>query len=158
MARISREQYIANKQKLDNHIWEVFKTEGWEAVSYARLAKFMCTRKSTIQGYYPSSLHFLEGIEGRAFPEMLPLMDMSTPESFLTTWSEAVKVPVFRNYLELFAMDATKGLTGKHAKKTYLLLKGRLAKAFDLEEQEAESLFRMAIGSAFAAMANEQDI
>lgn len=27
MARISREQYERNKQKLDDYIWEVFKTE-----------------------------------------------------------------------------------------------------------------------------------
>ncbi|GEM79151.1 hypothetical protein [Vibrio superstes] len=154
MARISREQYEANKKMLDDYIWETFKAEGWDAVTYSRLAQFMNTRKSTIQGYYPNCLNFLEGIEGRAFPEMLPLLDMTSPDTFLESWCDTLTVPLFRNYYELFALDAIQGLTGTYSKRVSLKLKGRLSAAFELNEEDTEKLFRMAMGSALAVLAN----
>lgn len=158
MARISRAQYEANKQKLDDHIWELFKTEGWEAVTYSRLAKFMCTRKSTIQGYYPSSAHFLEGIEGRGFPEMLPLLDMSSPEAFLDSFAQGIKLPLFKNVFELFVLDGVQGISGSHAKKISTNMKTMGKHYFGMDEQEAEHMYKMIIGTALSSIIESNSI
>lgn len=153
MARISKQQQAENKQKLDAYIWEVFKTEGWEAVTYTRLADFMGTRKSTIQGYYPKSSDFLDGLTGKLFPEIRPLLDMSSKDAFIESLCECLKThKVFRENFALVIGDAVSNQGGKYASNVAVIFRQRLAQAFQLDEKEAESFFRLVIGHVLAEM------
>ena len=149
MARITREARRQKKELLDNFIWEVFKSEGWDAVTYQRLADKLGTTKSTIQRYYPSQVDFLEGIEGRALGEMLPFMDLSSADSFSESWTQMVVTnPLNHHYLELVVIDAMSGLNRRFAMNASNNLMGFMIETFHLSAQEAQKRYANMLGDA----------
>ncbi|WP_117232504.1 TetR/AcrR family transcriptional regulator [Vibrio maerlii] len=101
MARITQEQRDKNKQVLDDLIWKIFTNEGWDAITYQRLADEFGSKKSTMQRYYPSQDDFLDGIRGRPMKLLAEQLDTSSPEALLESWFSAMEHPHLANVFSM---------------------------------------------------------
>ncbi|CAH0526170.1 TetR/AcrR family transcriptional regulator [Vibrio hippocampi] len=157
MARISREDHHRNKQLLDQTVWELFKQSGWSGLTYSKIAEQMGMSKSTVQGYYPSSADFLEALEGKGLPAMLPKLDLTCPQSFLNSWRVLITQTFFANQFELFVLDAIQGLNGRYAQSGKVRILKFLQETFDIDQQAAEQVVQQAVGIAvFELLAKQQ--
>ncbi len=108
MARISREQHEQNFVSYNQLILQIFLNEGWEHITYDRLSKETGLRKSTLQGYYPTSQHFELAIKGKVFPIMMHHLDFSSKDTLLDSWKRAMQDTQFRMVMRMFVMQAYK--------------------------------------------------
>ncbi|WP_117232503.1 TetR family transcriptional regulator [Vibrio maerlii] len=154
MARITREARAQKKQALDDIVWQVFRTEGWNAVTYQRVATEIGGTKSTIQRYYPTRMDFLEAIEGRTFPLFADRFDKQCPERFLQSWIANAVDPLFRNTFELIVKDSLIGLNGRQAQAGLKNLRKFITKHFGAEQ--TEPLTKRAIGGLMIACIDTQ--
>ena len=86
MARISQEEKEQNQAHYDAVIFELFITEGWEAVTLDRVAKECGIRKSTLQGYYKNKDQFAYALQGKIFPMFAGKLDFQSAERFKASW------------------------------------------------------------------------
>lgn len=153
MARISREERLKKKNALDDAIWNVFAKEGWDAITYQRLADEIGTSRSTIQRYYPTQLNFLEAIEGKVFPQFTHSLNTECPDKFIESWQKQMCEPLFRNSFQLAANDALNGLDGKHGKGAIANLRSFIQKHFGSEN--SERILWQAVGSLIVRFAED---
>ncbi|WP_406733658.1 TetR/AcrR family transcriptional regulator [Vibrio scophthalmi] len=97
MARITREEKERKKQLFDAYIWELFVTEGWQAISYERIAKQFDSYKSAIQAYYPHKSDFASAIRGRVLPLIVQTLDFKSREDFIESWKKGHEDFFFHN-------------------------------------------------------------
>lgn len=155
MARISKEQRDQKKATLDNYIWELFKEKGWDGVTYQQLADKLGTRKSTIQRYYPSQADFLDGIVGKALPEMMPHLDLSSIDNFIESWTRAAMHPAIKHYSDLIIRDSMQGVDGKLAVVATSNMVRFMCSTFDITKQESEMIYKYLMGNViFLTMHN----
>ncbi|GAM74887.1 hypothetical protein JCM19241_1230 [Vibrio ishigakensis] len=89
---------------------------------------------------------------------MLPLLDMSSPEAFLDSFAQGIKLPLFKNVFELFVLDGVQGISGSHAKKISTNMKTMGKHYFGMDEQEAEHMYKMIIGTALSSIIESNSI
>ncbi|MGF1754652.1 hypothetical protein L4C33_13755 [Vibrio makurazakiensis] len=159
MGRITEQERQRKFQELDAHVWEVFKEGGWYGLTYQRLSEVSGYRKSTIQGYFPSNAEFIDSIVGKAFPEMLPFLDLTSVETFLETWTLECLKPAIRHYTALIMLDATVGLNGSFAKQAINNVVEFLSGSFGLSRSEALHTFKYMMGHSIMVQAGlETDV
>ncbi|WP_087018464.1 TetR family transcriptional regulator [Thaumasiovibrio subtropicus] len=117
MARITAAEKEANKLRLDKLITNVFLEDGWDAVTYDRIAKEADIRKSTLQGYYPSRADFGEALRGKVLPVFLDYLNFASRETLIESWTDALKFKKFRLILNMMIITATQGQTNEMAVK-----------------------------------------
>lgn len=89
MARITAEEKEQKKNQYDALIFQIFTEEGWDAVTYDRLAKELGIGKSSLQRYYPSNLFFATALQGKVFPLAIQKLDLSSKSAFIQSWLTA---------------------------------------------------------------------
>lgn len=144
MARITKEERDKKKARFDQIVWDVFAMEGWEAITYQRVADEAGVSRSALQRYYPNQLDFLEAIEGKTLGQLSSRLDTQCPSSFLASWVGHLQTPLFRNSFQLIVNDAVNGLNGKHSIAAVSNLRGFITDHFG--EENAEPLLWQAIG------------
>jgi len=111
MAKITAEEKARKQQALNEIVLEIFWNEGWQAVSYAEVAKRFGTTKSAIQRYFPSHDHFALALQGKVMPLITSHLDWSSKEKFIESWMTALTNNEdlrFRKVLELLFIESTK--------------------------------------------------
>lgn len=108
MARITKEQREKNLQTYNALILDIFLNEGWENVTYDRLSKETGLRKSTLQGYYPTSKDFDVAIKGKVFPILMQHLDFTSRQSLVSSWQQALQHNQFRMVMRMFILQAHK--------------------------------------------------
>lgn len=91
MARITRVQRQANKEKYDIGVYELFLDVGWEQLTYERVSKHLNIKKSTLQSYYPSRHDFYAVWRDRQLPRFRSLLKFDSREAFLTSWEKVLE-------------------------------------------------------------------
>lgn len=111
MAKITAEEKARKQQALNEIILDIFWDEGWQAVSYAEVAKRFGTTKSAIQRYFPSHDHFVLALQGKVMPLIASHLDWSDKDKFIESWMTALTNTEdlrFRKVLELLFIESTK--------------------------------------------------
>lgn len=142
MAKITAEEKERKKAELDAHIYKIFITEGWDAITYERMAKDFGTRKSSIQRYYEKRLDFGTALQGRVFPVVIQLLDLSCKERFIASWIQALENHTFREVNKLLVEHATGSGTGGLQGLNKLL---RVMKA-TMSDSDAHSALTVCLG------------
>ncbi|WP_234496607.1 TetR/AcrR family transcriptional regulator [Vibrio maritimus] len=147
MARISAEERAKKKLILDGLVLSIFLEEGWGAVTYDRLAKEFGVSKSSIQNYYPSSIMFATALQGKVLPMVLPLLNFSSEEKFVSSWIcayEDEQHHVFREVVEMLIDNILKDGTSPYSRGGALKLEEMLAKNTD--ESSAKRAMKTVFG------------
>ncbi|EKM24550.1 TetR family transcriptional regulator [Vibrio sp. HENC-03] len=113
MARISSEERAKRKEVYDATILNLFWNEGWNAVTYDRLAKELSITKSTLQNYYPSRLDFSKALQGKVFPKFFAYLNLDSREQLVVSWTKALSQPEFLRVLNMFITSLIQESTHK---------------------------------------------
>ena len=108
MARITQQKKEENLAKYNALIVKIFLAEGWESVTYDRLAKETGLRKSTLQGYYPSNREFTMALQGKILPIVMSCLDFSSREAFIQSWEQGLTEKEFSMVIRMFVANAAK--------------------------------------------------
>lgn len=108
MARITQKQKEENQAKYNALIVKIFLSEGWESVTYDRLAKETGLRKSTLQGYYPSNREFAMALQGKILPIIMAQLDFSSRAAFILSWEQGLAEKEFSMVIRMFVANAAK--------------------------------------------------
>ncbi|MEX0334254.1 TetR/AcrR family transcriptional regulator [Vibrio tubiashii] len=111
MAYISSEQREANKQKYDEVVYQIFITEGWDAVTYQNVANKLSEGgkklpRSTLQRYYPSRIDFGRSLQGKVAPHLIKQLDLSSKEAFIQSWMKALDDKLFMMVVRMLIENA----------------------------------------------------
>ncbi|MGR6862950.1 TetR/AcrR family transcriptional regulator [Aliivibrio salmonicida] len=104
MARITTEERERKKTQYDALILSIFLDEGWDAITYDRLAKDLGIGKSSVQRYYENRMLFATALQGKLMPIALRRLDMTTKDAFIGSWELAIsddKDHVFREIVRM---------------------------------------------------------
>nr|WP_086939345.1 TetR/AcrR family transcriptional regulator [Thaumasiovibrio occultus] len=124
MAKISRAEREANKQRFDALVLNIFLLEGWEAVTLTRLAQETGTRMSTLQGYYPTRRDLGNALTGKVFPHFLSELNFESEKSFRDSWMHALAHNnIFRGVITLLLESCVMTDTPEAAYQGLLRLK-----------------------------------
>lgn len=147
MARISRTEREANKRMYDAVIYQIFVTEGWEAITFDRLAKELNVRKSTLQGYYPSRGHFVSAVQGKILPMVLQFLDISSKDNFIHSWNQALHDnPQFATIIKMFIGNALQTDTSNITRQALSHLQRQLQQ--NMSRDDAELAIKISIGDS----------
>ncbi|MGR5450845.1 TetR/AcrR family transcriptional regulator [Vibrio sp. PNB22_3_1] len=147
MARITAQEKLQKKEKMDECIVNIFLNEGWSAVTYDRLAKEFSVRKSSIQAYYPSSIMFATALQGIIFPIIVDILDFDSKEKFINSWVTAyedINNHVFRETIEMLLQNILKDGTSPYSRGGVLKLQHHLA--LSIGEKEAIDAIKSVFG------------
>lgn len=147
MARITAEERAQKKQKLDDMVISIFMNEGWDSVTYDRLAKEFKVRKSSIQAYYPNSVMFATALQGKIFPLVVPLLNFTTKQAFIDSWIQAYKDEdqhIFKEVMKMLLDNILKDGTSPYSRGAVFKLQEMLAK--NIGSQDAEDAMKMVFG------------
>ncbi|MGF1698207.1 TetR family transcriptional regulator [Vibrio lamellibrachiae] len=147
MARITVAEREQKKQMMDDLIFRLFMTEGWEVVTYDRLAKELGMGKSSIQRYYESKNMFMTALQGKVFPLAMQKLDFSTSEAFINSWVKAYHDEdshVFREVVRMLMDNIMSSGTAPQAKAAIYRMIQQLENI--MPHQEAEDTMKMVLG------------
>lgn len=147
MAKITAEERAQKKQNLDSMVISIFMNEGWDFVTYDRLAKEFNVRKSSIQAYYPSSIMFATALQGKIFPLIVPLLNFTTKQAFIDSWIKAYKDEeqhIFKEVVKMLLANILKDGTSPYSRGSVLNLQEMLAK--NIGNKDAEGAIKMVFG------------
>ncbi|MCG3885114.1 TetR/AcrR family transcriptional regulator [Photobacterium leiognathi] len=147
MARISAQEKEQKKAMMDEHIYQLFIKEGWDSVTYDRLAKDLNLRKSSIQAYYEKSIMFATALQGRVFPVVIQKLDFSSKEAFIESWVRAFhdeNCHIFRDIVKMLLQDIIKTGSSIHSKGAVLRIEQMLAQS--IGEEEAKICIKRVFG------------
>ncbi|OBU41668.1 hypothetical protein CTM76_17005 [Photobacterium phosphoreum] len=147
MARITAKERVQKKQNLDNMVISIFMNEGWDSVTYDRLAKEFNVRKSSIQAYYPSSIMFATALQGKIFPLIIPLLNFTTKQAFIDSWIKAYENKeqhIFKEVVKMLLANILKDGTSPYSRGSVLNLQKILAK--NIGNKDAEDAIKMVFG------------
>ncbi|MGF1866181.1 TetR/AcrR family transcriptional regulator [Enterovibrio norvegicus] len=132
MARITAEQKEQKKQMMDELIFQIFISEGWEAITYDRLAKELNVRKSSIQSYYSKNIMFATALQGRVFPVVIEKLDFNSKDAFINSWLAAYhdeESHIFREVVKMLLHNIIKNGTSPYSKGAILRLQNMLGQS-----------------------------
>lgn len=147
MARITAQQKAIKKQIMDDFIYDLFCSEGWDAVTYDRIARDLNMGKSSVQRYYESKIQFATALQGRLFPIVVTKIDFSCSEAFITSWLKAYhdsESIVFREIVRMLMTNVINLGTSKHTRSAVLRLQNLLAT--NTSKEEAEQTIKFILG------------
>ena len=90
MARISAKEKEEKQKKYDEVVFNIFNAQGWDAISYGRIAKEVGVTASSLQNYYLGLVDFWHDLQGRVFPMVAHQLDFSSKEAFVSSWDIAI--------------------------------------------------------------------
>ena len=147
MARITTEEKEQKKKMMDELIFQLFLSEGWEAVTYDRLAKELNLRKSSIQSYYPKSIAFATALQGRIFPIVIQKLNFKSKQQFIESWLAAYsdeQCHIFKEVVKMLLNNIIKSSTSPHSLKAIMRLQNLLAQ--NIGEEEAGKTIKIVLG------------
>ncbi|WP_295891483.1 TetR/AcrR family transcriptional regulator [uncultured Vibrio sp.] len=147
MARITAAEKEQTKKAWDAIIFQIFMTEGWDAVTYDRMAKETGKGKSSIQRYYESKLMFATALQGKVFPMAVQKLDFTSSGNFINSWMKAYHDKESHIFREVVKMLIDNIMTAGTAPQS----RGAIARICQLlsqhmPEQEAEDAVKMVLG------------
>lgn len=147
MARISAEERERKKKAMDAIIFQIFMTEGWDAVTYDRLAKELGVGKSSIQRYYDNKIMFATALQGKVFPLAVQRLDFSSSDAFVQSWMKAYNDQdshVFREVVRMLMTNIMNHGTSPHSRGAVMKIVAILAE--NIGEEKAEETIKVVLG------------
>ncbi|MGF1768144.1 TetR/AcrR family transcriptional regulator [Enterovibrio makurazakiensis] len=133
---------------MDELIFQIFLAEGWEAITYDRLAKELNVRKSSIQSYYPKNVMFATALQGRVFPVVIEKLDFSSKDGFIQSWLLAYhdeESHIFKEVVKMLLHNIIKNGTSPYSRSAIMKLQHILGK--NIGEEGADHAIKMVLGA-----------
>ncbi|CDT65530.1 hypothetical protein [Vibrio coralliirubri] len=146
MAYISPEQRQAKKEAFDTFIFEIFTTEGWDAITYERISKHFKTTNSSIQRYYPHRRDFGRALEGKVFPLVVVHLSFESKKAFIDSWVTAMDDQFFSMVVRMLIENALVPSTNEKTKGGAQRLIGAMMQG--MTQQEAIEAIEIALGKS----------
>ncbi|MEZ9631295.1 hypothetical protein BCT86_13710 [Vibrio breoganii] len=146
MARITQKQKEENLAKYNALIVKIFLAEGWESVTYDRLAKETGLRKSTLQGYYPSNREFAMALQGKILPIIMSCLDFSSREAFIQSWEKGLAETQFSMVIRMFVANAAKTESNPSTQRGVLKLIEIISE--HLPDEDAHEMIDLVMGKS----------
>lgn len=150
MARITQQQKAENLARYNSIILELFLNEGWDSVTYDRLAKETGLRKSTLQGYYPSNKDFAQAMQGKVMPIVIEQLDFSSPQAFVDSWMTGLEQKQFSMIIRMFVSNSTKPQPSEFSQRGILGLKQLIAS--HLPDESADEILEAVLGKSVMSL------
>ncbi|MFS1504014.1 TetR/AcrR family transcriptional regulator [Vibrio lentus] len=155
MARVSAEEIQRKRKMYDECILNLFLTEGWDAVTYDRIAKEMGITKSSLQRYYANKMQFAYALEGQVFQQATKLLDFTDRSSFLDSWKHSLNEnQIFRECLHIIMTNALAPVSATATTKAVTRLTGVLAN--NIGKVEAQDTVDLALGRSLISYMNNK--
>ncbi|MEZ9246135.1 TetR/AcrR family transcriptional regulator [Vibrio lentus] len=155
MARVSAEEIQRKRKMYDECILNLFLTEGWDAVTYDRIAKKMGITKSSLQRYYANKMQFAYALEGQVFQQATKLLDFTDRDSFLDSWKQSLNDnQIFRECLHIIMTNALAPVSTAATTKAVTRLTGVLAN--NIGKVEAQDTVDLALGRSLISYMNNK--
>ncbi|MCB5361027.1 TetR/AcrR family transcriptional regulator [Vibrio lentus] len=155
MARVSAEEIQRKRKMYDECILNLFLTEGWDAVTYDRIAKEMGITKSSLQRYYANKMQFAYALEGQVFQQATKLLDFTDRDSFLDSWKQSLNEnQIFRECLHIIMTNALAPVSAAATTKAVTRLTGVLAN--NIGKVEAQDTVDLALGRSLISYMNNK--
>ncbi|WGS62628.1 TetR/AcrR family transcriptional regulator [Vibrio lentus] len=155
MARVSAEEIQRKRKMYDECILNLFLTEGWDAVTYDRIAKEMGITKSSLQRYYANKMQFAYALEGQVFQQATKLLDFTDRSSFLDSWKHSLNDnQIFRECLHIIMTNALAPVSAAATTKAVTRLTGVLAN--NIGKVEAQDTVDLALGRSLISYMNNK--
>lgn len=155
MARVSAEEIQRKRKMYDECILNLFLTEGWDAVTYDRIAKEMGITKSSLQRYYANKMQFSYALEGQVFQQATKLLDFTDRGSFLDSWKQSLNDnQIFRECLHIIMTNALAPVSAAATTKAVTRLTGVLAN--NIGKVEAQDTVDLALGRSLISYMNNK--
>lgn len=155
MARVSAEEIQRKRKMYDECILNLFLTEGWNAVTYDRIAKEMGITKSSLQRYYANKMQFAYALEGQVFQQATKLLDFTDRGSFLDSWKQSLNDnQIFRECLHIIMTNALAPVSAEATTKAVTRLTGVLAN--NIGKVEAQDTVDLALGRSLISYMNNK--
>ncbi|MEZ9411037.1 TetR family transcriptional regulator [Vibrio lentus] len=155
MARVSAEEIQRKRKMYDECILNLFLTEGWDAVTYDRIAKEMGITKSSLQRYYANKMQFAYALEGQVFQQATKLLDFTDRGSFLDSWKKSLNEnQIFRECLHIIMTNALAPVSATATTKAVTRLTGVLAN--NIGKVEAQDTVDLALGRSLTSYMNNK--
>lgn len=155
MARVSAEEIQRKRKMYDECILNLFLTEGWDAVTYDRIAKEMGITKSSLQRYYANKMQFAYALEGQVFQQATKLLDFTDRDSFLDSWKQSLNDnQIFRECLHIIMTNALAPVSAEATTKAVTRLTGVLAN--NIGKVEAQDTVDLALGRSLISYMNNK--
>jgi|GEM_PF-3109235 len=156
MARISAEERERKKKAMDAIVFQIFMTEGWDHVTYDRLAKETGMGKSSVQRYYESKMMFATALQGKVFPLAVQKLNFTSSDAFIESWDRALHDPeshVFREVVRMLMTNIMNLGTSQHSRTAVMKIVQMLAQS--IGEEKAQQSVQMVLGrTIFSYMDN----
>lgn len=153
MARVSAEEIKRKRKMYDECILNLFLTEGWDAVTYDRIAKEMKITKSSLQRYYANKMQFAYALEGQVFQQATELLVFTDKASFLESWQHSLNEnQIFRECLHIIVTNALAPVSEIVTTKAVARLTDVLANS--IGEVEAQDTVDLALGRSLTLYMN----
>lgn len=155
MARVSAEEIQRKRKMYDECILNLFLTEGWDAVTYDRIAKEMGITKSSLQRYYANKMQFAYALEGQVFQQATKLLDFTDRGAFLDSWKQSLNDnQIFRECLHIIMTNALAPVSATATTKAVTRLTGVLAN--NIGKVEAQDTVDLALGRSLISYMNNK--
>ena len=155
MARVRAEEIQRKRKMYDECILNLFLTEGWDAVTYDRIAKEMGITKSSLQRYYANKMQFAYALEGQVFQQATKLLDFTDRGSFLDSWKKSLNEnQIFRECLHIIMTNALAPVSATATTKAVTRLTGVLAN--NIGKVEAQDTVDLALGRSLTSYMNNK--
>lgn len=155
MARISAEEIQRKRKMYDECILNLFFSEGWDAVTYDRIAKEMGVTKSSLQRYYANKMQFAHALEGKVFQQATQLLDFTSRIAFLNSWQCSLNDnKIFRECLHIIMTNALAPVSAPATTKAVTRLTGVLA--LHIGDSEAQEVMDIALGRTLIVYMNNK--
>ena len=144
MAKISAIQRAKNKEKYDAVVVSCFFEKGWNYITLNNIAKELGLRKSSAQAYYPSKMDFGLALKGKVFPVMMNELDLTSPESFISSWEKALtNNKIFTMVVHLLVSNATSHSTNQMTIGGITKLQGLMVKEWKNEAKADKAIYHV---------------
>lgn len=154
MARISAKEKEEKQKKYDEVVFNIFITEGWDAISYGRIAKEVGVTASSLQNYYPRLVDFGRALQGRVFPMVAHQLDFSSKEAFVSSWDVAIQGGgLFPSLVRMLIQSALETETSPQTIQGIIRLKGILGQ--QMSPEDADSAIKSALGTTIITLMNQ---
>ena len=153
MAKITAEQRLRKKNELDDVVLSIFWEYGWNAISYASVAKRYGCSRGAIQRYYPSHDDFSQALKGKVLPLILQNLDWSSSQKFYRSWIEQLngEDQKFRRVMELLFNNALQEQPSEMTKSGVNRLLQMIESTFEDKE-----LGKLLFGETFLELLNRK--
>jgi hypothetical protein len=153
MAYISPEQRKQKKELFDAYIYDLFLSEGWDAITYQRISKRFNTTSSSIQRYYPYKTDFAEALDGKVFPLISKHLSFEGKEAFVNSWVTALDDEFFAMVVRMLIENAMAPRTHTNTIGGAMKLMTGLSQT--MTPQEAKEAIESVLGKSIVTFMNQ---